>query len=220
MRRALGVALALSCAACALFVPTPDDAARLAEWQRKTVSLRQLEFARRVELRWASASLDIAGWNVYRGWTEGGAYQRVNPDPIAVSESGSYRLRDNPGAGTVYYRLAAVMSGGQEVDMGSTSFTLVATGRAFAFALAGSNPFQGRTSLSYTLPTRSPVRIDVFSVTGQKVRTLVNRVDDAGTFTVPFELSGAGSRALNPGMYLVSITAGKDRKTLRVVGLQ
>jgi len=54
MRRALGVALALSCAACALFVPTPDDAARLAEWQRKTVSLRQLEFARAVELRWVT----------------------------------------------------------------------------------------------------------------------------------------------------------------------
>jgi hypothetical protein len=171
-----------------------------------------------VELRWASTSLDVAGWNVYRGWTEGGAYQRVNTDPIAISESGSYRLHDNPGAGTVYYRLAAVMAGGQEVDMGSTSITSGAAGRAFTFALAGSNPFQGRTSLSYTLPARSPVRIDVFSVTGQKVRTLVNRVDDAGTFTVPFELSGA--RPLNPGMYLVSITAGKDRKTLRVVGLQ
>ena len=175
-----------------------------------------------VELRWTSASLDVAGWNVYRGWTEGGAYQRVNTDPIAVNETGSYRLRDNPGVGTVYYRLAAVVAGGQEVDMGSTSFTFVASsaGRAFAFALAGSNPFQGRTALSYTLPARSPVRIDVFSVTGQKVRTLVNRVDDAGTFTVPFELSGAGSHSLSPGMYLVSITAGKDRKTLRVVGLE
>jgi hypothetical protein len=52
MRRALGVALGLSCAACALFLPTPDDATRLAEWQRKTVYLRQLQFAHPVELRW------------------------------------------------------------------------------------------------------------------------------------------------------------------------
>ncbi len=54
MRRVLGVALGLSCAACALFGPTPDDAVRLAEWQRKTVSLRGLEFKHGVELRWVT----------------------------------------------------------------------------------------------------------------------------------------------------------------------
>lgn len=52
MRRALGVVLGLSCAACALLLPGPDDAARLVEWQRRTVSLRELEFTRAVELRW------------------------------------------------------------------------------------------------------------------------------------------------------------------------
>jgi len=54
MRRALGVALGLACAACALFAPAPDDAARLAEWQRKTVSLRQLQFSRPVQLHWTT----------------------------------------------------------------------------------------------------------------------------------------------------------------------
>ena len=173
-----------------------------------------------VELRWASASRDIAGWNVYRGWTEGGAYQRVNTDPIALNDTGVYQLLDRPGPGTAYYRLAAVTAGGQEVDMGSTSFTADPSARSFAFALAGANPFQGRTALRYTLPARSPVRVEVFSIAGQRLRTLVNRVDDAGSYTVPFALSGSDSRVLRPGMYLVSITAGKDRKTLRVVGLE
>ncbi|MFI5316415.1 MAG: hypothetical protein ACHQ6T_11995 [Myxococcota bacterium] len=54
MRRALTLALAVSCAACALFLPTPDDATRLAEWQRKTVSLRGLDFSRPVALHWTS----------------------------------------------------------------------------------------------------------------------------------------------------------------------
>lgn len=52
MRRALGVALALACSACALFLPTPDDATRFAAWQRQAVSLRGLEFKRAVEMRW------------------------------------------------------------------------------------------------------------------------------------------------------------------------
>ena len=54
MRRALGVTLGLACTACALFLPTPDDSVRLADWQHKTVSLRQLEFKHSVELRWVA----------------------------------------------------------------------------------------------------------------------------------------------------------------------
>jgi hypothetical protein len=54
MRRVLGVALGLSCAACALFLPTPDDATRLAAWQRQAVSLRELEFKHGVEFRWVT----------------------------------------------------------------------------------------------------------------------------------------------------------------------
>jgi hypothetical protein len=54
MFRALVVALGLACAACALLLPGPDDATRLAEWERKTVALRGLQFAHPVELHWTS----------------------------------------------------------------------------------------------------------------------------------------------------------------------
>jgi hypothetical protein len=52
--RCVGVTLALALSGCALFLPKPDDRVRLAEWQRRTVSLRQLEFKHGVELRWVS----------------------------------------------------------------------------------------------------------------------------------------------------------------------
>ncbi|HXX46777.1 MAG TPA: hypothetical protein VEN47_01025 [Myxococcota bacterium] len=54
MRRALAVALALGCAACAGLWPFGDDARRLADWQHKTVSLRGLDFERGVSFRWVS----------------------------------------------------------------------------------------------------------------------------------------------------------------------
>ncbi len=54
MRRAFAVALVLVTAGCALFAPAPPDAERLGDWQHRTVSLRELEFTRPVEMRWVS----------------------------------------------------------------------------------------------------------------------------------------------------------------------
>src|SRR5207247_1502371 len=61
---------------------------------------------------------------------------------------------------------------------------------AFSFRLAGANPFRSSSALTYALPERAPVRIEIYSVTGQRVATLVNRVQEAGLYTVPFGLAG------------------------------
>ena len=91
---------------------------------------------------------------------------------------------------------------------------------AVSFALAGENPVRERALLRYTLPSRLPVRIEVFSVTGRKMRTLVDRVDEAGTYTVPFEMRGESGRTLGSGLYLVHMTAGSERRTVRVIAIE
>ena len=88
---------------------------------------------------------------------------------------------------------------------------------AFSFRLAGPNPFHARTALTYALPERSPVRIDVYSVTGQHVAALVNQVEEAGVHTVPFEFTNSAGRRLAPGIYLVKIRAGREQANLRLV---
>ena len=88
----------------------------------------------------------------------------------------------------------------------------------FSFALAGSNPVVGSaSSLRYTLPAATHVRIDVYSVSGQRVKTLVDRAETAGAHSVDFAARGA---ALGPGVYMVRISAGNDQKLLRVVTLE
>ena len=91
---------------------------------------------------------------------------------------------------------------------------------AFSFGLAGANPFHSRTALTYTLPERAAVRIDVYSVTGQRVATLVNRVQESGVHTVPFDLTHSEGRRIGAGVYLVKISAGRDQGHLRVVAFQ
>ncbi len=93
-------------------------------------------------------------------------------------------------------------------------------GRTLTLAFAGPNPFQRRTTLQYTLPQRAPVRIEVFSVAGRRVARLVDDVQGAGSYTVPFAISGGGARSLGPGIYLVKMTAGHEERRLRLVALQ
>jgi hypothetical protein len=90
---------------------------------------------------------------------------------------------------------------------------------ALALSLAGANPFQGRTTLRYTLPTRQPVRVEVFTVSGRRVARLVNAVQGPGSYTATFALDERG-RPLGSGVYLVRLVAGKEERQLRVVALQ
>ena len=60
----------------------------------------------------------------------------------------------------------------------------------------------------------------MFSVTGQKVRTLLDASRDAGTHDVSFALSGADGRQLGPGIYLIRLSAGAEIRTLRAIGLR
>lgn len=62
------------------------------------------------------------------------------------------------------------------------------------------NPFRSETQINYGLPRDSNVRIDLYSVNGQRVRTLVNDWRNAGDHEV---LLDAGS--LSSGMYLYRI---------------
>ena len=86
-------------------------------------------------------------------------------------------------------------------------------------ALVGPNPSRGGTLLSYAVARGSQVRIEVFSVLGQRVRTLVNREVGPGEYTARFALREEGARDLGPGVYLVRMTAGEWTKGIRVVAL-
>jgi hypothetical protein len=170
-----------------------------------------------VDLTWFSDAVDeVQSWNVYRAASANGGYVRLNGVPIAMLSGGEFRFHDDaPLAGAAYYRLAAVSADGSERTVATTR---VGAAEPFSFALAGKNPIvAGAASLRYTLPAATHVRIDVYNVSGQRVRTLVDRSEGAGAHSVDFAL---GRGALTPGVYMVRISAGKDQQMLRVVALE
>ena len=65
------------------------------------------------------------------------------------------------------------------------------------------NPFNPSTTINYSLAQSNNVTLEVFSIQGQRVATLVNGVQSAGTHSITFDASNLAS-----GMYTYRLTSG------------
>ena len=77
------------------------------------------------------------------------------------------------------------------------------------------NPFNPATTVPYRLERGGPVRLDVFDLRGRHVATLVDAVQPAGAYAVPFE-----ARGLPSGTFLYRLTTPAGSRTRRMVLIQ
>ncbi len=70
------------------------------------------------------------------------------------------------------------------------------------------NPFNPITTIKYNLPERSHVTIEVYNSLGQKVRTLVNREESAGSYTITWNGTNSSGKSVSTGVYLYRFQAG------------
>lgn len=86
-----------------------------------------------------------------------------------------------------------------------------------AFALADNypNPFNPTTTIQYSVPEASRVRIAVYNVLGQEVALLVEGNQSVGNHTVTFDATG-----LSSGLYLYTMQSGSFRSTKRMLLLK
>ncbi|MBK7141499.1 MAG: T9SS type A sorting domain-containing protein [bacterium] len=89
--------------------------------------------------------------------------------------------------------------------------------RQFALAQNYPNPFNPTTTISYTLPRRANVILEVFNLLGQRVATLVNGEQSAGDHRVEFDASGGTSGRLASGLYFYRLEAGEIRETRKML---
>lgn len=91
------------------------------------------------------------------------------------------------------------------------------------------NPFNPITHLSFSLPTNAFVTINIYSVLGQHIRTLVDNVYGPGVFHVVWDGGTDGGDAAASGMYYIRMSArtihaldgaGSYTRTTRVVLLR
>ncbi len=82
------------------------------------------------------------------------------------------------------------------------------------------NPFNGATQIRFTLARPADVEVFVMNVRGQRVRTLVDRYEDAGRHVISWNGRGEDGRPLASGIYLVAMKVEGRVFTRKVLLLQ
>jgi hypothetical protein len=77
------------------------------------------------------------------------------------------------------------------------------------------NPFNSTTNIRYSLPERSLVKLTLYNTLGAQVSVLVDEMQDADYYSVPFDASHLAS-----GIYFYRIEAGDFHKTHKMVLLK
>jgi hypothetical protein len=92
--------------------------------------------------------------------------------------------------------------------------------RDFALEQNIPNPFNPSTSIDFSLENASVVRLDVFNLLGQNVRTLVDGTLQAGHYRASFDAKDHAGRTLPSGLYFYRLDTGTDRQTRKMMLLR
>lgn len=82
------------------------------------------------------------------------------------------------------------------------------------------NPFNATTSIRFSLPQDAFVRLEVYNLLGQKVRTLVEETKAAGEHTVTWDGHDGAGNAVASGVYFYKMTAENNSQIGRMIYLK
>jgi hypothetical protein len=77
-----------------------------------------------------------------------------------------------------------------------------------ALELTAPNPFKLATEISYTLSLRQTVRLDIYNVSGQLIRRLVQGAEDAGRHTKRWDARSDDGSKVPSGIYYYRLRVG------------
>ncbi len=147
------------------------------------------------------------GGEAGRGWEKIGF---VNGNGNSNSPK-NYSFEDkNVLSGKYSYRLKQIDNDGKfeyskeiEVNLGAP--------KKFELSQNYPNPFNPATTIRFSLPEAGNVKLTLFNILGQEVKTLVNEFKESGVHTINFNAS-----ELNSGVYIYKIEAGSFVQTRKM----
>ena len=82
------------------------------------------------------------------------------------------------------------------------------------------NPFNPTTLIRYDLPVNEHVSINIYDLTGKRVKSLVNTNQVAGYRSINWNATSDLGQPVSAGMYIYTIQAGEFRQTKKMVLLK
>lgn len=103
--------------------------------------------------------------------------------------------------------------------VGTPKFVATTSLVPYRFALEQNypNPFNPATAIAYSLPVQQQVSLLVFNILGQKVRTLVSGLEQAGPHQVTWNGKDDAGTEVASGIYFYRLAAGDERETKKML---
>jgi hypothetical protein len=79
------------------------------------------------------------------------------------------------------------------------------------------NPFAGSTTIGFQLPAASKVTVEIFDLSGRRLRVLAAGEHRAGVHALTWDGRDAAGARVRPGVYLYRVAAGADREQRKMV---
>ena len=116
-------------------------------------------------------------------------------------------------------KLVAMTLPEDETAVSETEAIAVPSG--YALSQNVPNPFNPHTTIRYALPEAGVVRLSVYNVVGQSIRTLVDGYRSAGTYSAVWAGKSASGRDVASGVYVYRLKVeGGIAQTRRMVLLR
>ena len=82
------------------------------------------------------------------------------------------------------------------------------------------NPVGSRMAISYSVPTRCRVELNIYDVRGRLVKKIFSGKRAPGTYSTTWDGRNLEGRSVAEGIYFMRLTAGRNRISKKVVKLQ
>ena len=82
------------------------------------------------------------------------------------------------------------------------------------------NPFNSTTTIYYTVPTAAEVKIKVYNLIGEEIKTLLNQEQSAGKNSIDWDGTNQSGRAVSSGVYFYRLEAGDKIITKKMTFLR
>ena len=169
------------------------------------------------ELKQVVGSVDISFSNIIGGWEGDG---NIDANPLFCNpDSADFSLSEES---------PCVATGQNNATMGALGIgceTLLSVENdivPFEYILYQNypNPFNPTTQIRYDLPNNELISINIYDVTGRKVKSLIGENQVAGYRSITWDGTNNLGQSVSAGMYIYIIQAGQYRESRKMVLLK
>ena len=82
------------------------------------------------------------------------------------------------------------------------------------------NPFNPNTEIHFALPYESSVKLNIYNVNGQLIKTLVDDNRNAGYYAVSWDGTDNHNKQIGSGIYLYKLTINDQTETKKMTMLK